>query len=422
MKKNKKTAAFWAVLCLVMAAGFMAATVKPAQAKQFITQTLAGNQPRTLQSAAAVQACGSAVYAPSRATGPEFDWRHYDVDPYYPNSTDLSSYEHELHVKGNQARKLLGVPAGAWNLLMQQAPCMGRLKQGQKLDKMLSGGFWSSKIKVDKNVRVDFLKKGESVPAWYSIADYNGKRYILVGPTKCGNLSLIVVPAPAKGVTVAKPVIVWVWKYAQQDGKLVNGKKFTYFATGNRNGKHWTMTSGKWTPTAFKAGYVPKSFTEIVTSPWKAQKSAVQTVKLVKGKYEVVFSNYVPSKAAPAPTPVAPPAPPTITITQICSNGQITIVMGNGNTVTQSASQGGNCNGTPPPPVTTTVVTTTTTTTTTPPPPTTTGKCTSCLPPPPPNANGDPTSGGQTGNDPPTGAPGTTIPTDPGTGEPADPQ
>ncbi|HEX5447748.1 MAG TPA: hypothetical protein VFW90_00925 [Candidatus Saccharimonadales bacterium] len=211
-------------------------------------------------------------------------------------------------------------------------------------------------------------------------------------------------------VRKTKQVVVWAWKYAQVNGKFVNGKRFPVFVSGRRGGKHWTMTSGKWTALGpFRAGHVPKSFTEIIKAPWKAQKSAVQKVKRVNGKYEVIFSNFA-APAKPKPVPPPPPPPPVITITQVCSNGVITVIVGNGNTVTQNGNvQGGNCNGSPPPPCNCTP---------TPPP------CGSCVPtPPPPQPKGNenpppPPSNPGGGTTPVNGDPGPPAPPPPPTCDP----
>ncbi len=338
-------AAAFAVVCLM---GFSASAALPATTNHTAVQAVTSN----------TATCASSVYAPSRATGPVWNWDHYNVDPYYPNSTDLPSYKRELRVKGSQAQQLLKVPSGAWQQLMKATPCLGRLKSGQRLDKMLSGGFWGTKIKMERNVRVKFTLA--SVAAWYSYADYNGKRYILIGPTLCGNLSLVVVPTPK-----TPTVYVWAWKSAQVGNEYAPGLKFPVYVHGNRN-KQWTLVAGRWVKIGpFAAGNIPKNLCEIIKSPWHAKDGypACPAPFLKAGRLEVVFWNLAPSKGAPAPT--APPviARPTQTPTVPAPA-----------TATANACVGTNaCSSqvtvsTPTTVVTTTVVTTTTTSTTTPAP------------------------------------------------------
>lgn len=329
---------------------------------------LAAGQHTTQASAATPQECTSQTYVASRATGPTWDWLHYNTDPYYPNLQSTAALSRALQVKGVQARQALNIPAAAWKGLTQATPCKGWLRHGQKLDAMMSGGFWSTKVKVEHNVLAKFSKT--PVRAWYITYAYNGKLYTLVVPYLCGNISVVVTPAPS-----VQQFYVWAWKDAKVGNEVANGQRFPVYAQGNRN-KQWTMISGQWTRLGpFQAGHIPKQFCEVIKAPWKAQGSACQSTYTEQDRLAVKFSNFAPAKGSPTAPSTPPTTVPTAqnncqiqggtwngdtqlcTIIQVIGNNctNVTIINGNGNTVSQT--QNGSCGASPPslPPTTSNV-------------------------------------------------------------------
>ena len=200
------------IISMAALTGVMALIASSAPASNTATQHASFSQKAAL---AQVSECPTSYYRTAFTRGPVFGWERYNVNPYYPNVTDLSAYRHFVaSAKGQAAAGRLGIPYG---LLKQATPCVGWLVRGEHLDKMLSGGFWNSMVKLDLNVKVDFIgtgtglgKQNGPVRAWYTPVRIGNTIYVFVVPFKCGNAGEIIkhTSAPPVKVKVVQPVPV----------------------------------------------------------------------------------------------------------------------------------------------------------------------------------------------------------------------
>jgi hypothetical protein len=297
-----------------------------------------------------------------------FSWDHYNVDPYFPNVGDLSSYHRFIAAKGDEAASRLGIPANVWAKLKQVTPCAGFLRAGMRLDKMLSGGFWSGSIKVDSNVVVNFIGPGKQeagpVGAWFAAVVVNGKVWVFVLPYKCGNASLIVRIAPTTPTPAIPPKkpkkpkvgYVWITKVAKDASGNKMPTPTNTFIFQKISGGLSTKLVYNHAPQGAGTCTIGKSVSMNELAPlagqWISETSNNQSMTCT-AKTTFVFID----REAPTPTT------PTQTCEQktgvqgsyeqggVCvvnSCGNVIVINGNNNNV----NVGGNCNNTPPTPPT----------------------------------------------------------------------
>lgn len=141
--------------------------------------------------------CPEAVYHRGSVRKVGFEWKGYNQDPYFPNvGPELSAYRRHLNKNGEEIKRELNIPDGAFEALKRATPCVGEIREGQLIDRMMFGGFWpASKVQTKEGVKVKFSSEPT---AWYAEAAWGGKRWTLINPFECGNASVETTPLPKK--------------------------------------------------------------------------------------------------------------------------------------------------------------------------------------------------------------------------------